>query len=172
MDGNIEIYINAGTDPAPILDKPYLLQVDGRDFDIGSRSAPRMVDWNKDGLKDLLVGEMEGHVYFLKNRGTNSAPVFDNYEKLFLRSGDVLKNPDSAGSPGSRLFVTDWNNDGIDDMLVGGKDGKIILYIAALKPSYSARVIANMILTQLNERIVKLKKQSKKTIREIKKGIL
>ena len=92
--------------------------------------------------------------------------------KLFLRSGDVLKNPDSAGSPGSRLFVTDWNNDGIDDMLVGGKDGKIILYIAALKPSYSARVIAKMILTQLNERIVKLKKQSKKTIREIKKGIL
>ncbi|MCK5504457.1 MAG: hypothetical protein KAJ10_04815, partial [Thermodesulfovibrionia bacterium] len=77
MDGNIKIYINAGTDPAPVLDKPYLLQVDGRDFDIGSRSAPRMVDWNKDGLKDLLVGEMEGHVYFLKNRGTNSAPVFD-----------------------------------------------------------------------------------------------
>lgn len=172
MDGNIIVYINEGTDSSPVFGTPYLLQVDGRDFDIGSRSAPRIADWNKDGLKDILVGEMEGHVYYLKNTGTNSAPVFDDYDKLFLGNGDILKNPDSAGRPGSRLFVADWNNDGVDDMLVGGKNGKIILYTGALKPSYSVGVLANMISTQLSERIAKFKKQSKNTIKEIRKGIL
>ncbi len=164
MDGTIKIYLNKGPDSVPDFDSSYLLQADGKDFNIGSRSAPRVYDWNKDGLKDLLIGEMEGYVYYLKNVGTNSAPIFHKSEKLFLRSGDFLRYPDPSGNPRSRVFVTDWNNDGRDDILLGGRDGRVILYLAATKPSPSPIVLAKRTWNQLKERITALKNKSKEKI--------
>jgi hypothetical protein len=76
-DGNIRIYLNEGTDSTPIFDAFSLLQVGGADFDIGTRAAPRIFDWNDDGYKDLIVGEVEGYAYYLENMGTNAAPLFD-----------------------------------------------------------------------------------------------
>lgn len=168
MDGNINIFINKGTDSAPVFDSPYLLQIDSRDFDIGTRSAPRISDWNKDGLKDLLVGEMEGYVYYLKNVGTNNEPVFKKAEKLFLRSGDFLRYPDPGGNPRSRLFVVDWNNDGLDDMLVGGRDGKIMLYIAAQEPLFSLSVLAKKVWNIQRENFIKLRESIRVKVRLIK----
>jgi len=81
----ILIYLNEGPDASPVFNSYYLLQVSGTDFDIGTRAAPRIVDWDRDGTKDLLVGEVEGYVYFLKNEGTNKAPVFNDFEKLILK---------------------------------------------------------------------------------------
>ena len=157
--GNIYIFLNVGTDSEPIFDTPYFLQVAGRDFDVGARAAPRVFDWNKDGLKDLLVGELEGYIYYLKNVGTNNAPVFEKSEKLLLRSGDILRYPDTTGYPRSRLFITDWNNDGLDDILVGGIDGKIMLYIAAPRPSYSPWIFVKRMWSNLKESVIKLRKQ-------------
>jgi len=59
MEGTIIIYLNKGTDSFPAFDPPFLLSLDGKIFNAGTRSAPRMYDWNKDGLKDLLIGEMQ-----------------------------------------------------------------------------------------------------------------
>jgi hypothetical protein len=128
-DGNIFVYLNEGTDSSPVFNSAYLLQAGGVDFDIGTRAAPRIVDWNRDGLKDLLVGEVEGYVYFLNNEGTNKAPVFNEFEKLMLKSGLPLRYMPGA-APRSRPYVTDWNNDGLNDILVGGADGRMMLFIA------------------------------------------
>ncbi|MBI5057875.1 MAG: VCBS repeat-containing protein [Nitrospirae bacterium] len=171
IDGKIKIYINKGTDAEPVFDSSYLLQVGGRDFAVSGRAAPRVADWNKDGLKDLLVGDLEGYVYYLKNAGTNSAPVFKRAEKLFLRNGDFLRYPDPDGDPRSRLYVTDWNNDGLDDIVLGGKDGKVMLYLAAQKPSYSPAVFAKRIFFQIQERAVKFKDRAKEKIRGLKKKL-
>jgi len=83
MDGHILVLLNEGTNAAPVFNGATRLQVDGIDFDIGTRAAPRVFDWNYDGLKDILVGEYEGYVYFLQNVGTNAAPVFDTAENFF-----------------------------------------------------------------------------------------
>lgn len=127
--GFILIYLNHGTDAAPLFTTSYNLQVGGVDFDIGTRAAPRIFDWNEDGLKDLLIGEVEGYVYYLENIGTNDAPLFNSAEKLLLINGDHLRFPGSAG-PRSRLYVSDWNNDGHNDILLGGFDGRVVLFLA------------------------------------------
>jgi len=131
MDGRIKIYLNKGSVSAPVFDSYSLLQVGGRDFDAGSRSAPRVYDWNKDGKKDLFVGEYEGHIYYLQNNGSRKSPSFTKAGKLYLKSGDLLRYPSPQGFPRSRVYVSDWNNDGYDDLLVGGADGKIMLFPAS-----------------------------------------
>ena len=142
MDGKIEIYLNQSSDASsPSFSTSTYLQVGGGEFDIGSRSAPRMYDWNHDGLNDLLVGELTGHVYFLENTGSNSSPMFDSSEKLLLFNGDPLKfdyvnNP--AGNPRSRLFITDWNEDGLDDVILGGQNGKLELYTSVVPEPISS----------------------------------
>ncbi|MBI4825719.1 MAG: VCBS repeat-containing protein [Nitrospirae bacterium] len=135
MDGFIYVYLNVGTSSAPVFqstyftDSTYRLKVSGVDFDIGSRSAPRVFDWNNDGKKDLLAGEYEGYVYFLENAGTNAAPVFNSARKLSWADGQTLRYPDSpSGAAHSRLYAADWNNDRKQDLIVGGKDGRLILF--------------------------------------------
>jgi hypothetical protein len=128
-DGNILIFINEGTDSDPIFNASFKLKAGGIDFDIGTRAAPRIFDWNGDGLKDLLVGEVEGYVYFLKNKGTNEAPLFDVIEKIMLASYEPLRYvPGEA--PRSRPYITDWNNDGNNDIVVGGSDGRVMLFLS------------------------------------------
>ncbi len=157
MDGSIRVFINEGTDSEPVMKFPYVLQARGRDFNIGSRSAPRVYDWNGDGLKDILVGEMEGYVYLLINTGTNTNPVFERAGKLFLRDGNVMHYPDKDNTARSRLFITDWNNDGRIDLLLGGKDGRVILYESTPALSYSPMVIAARTWNQLKETVMNLK---------------
>lgn len=125
VTGKIKIYINEGTDAAPVFNTSTHLHVGGIELDIGSRAAPKIIDWNKDGLKDLLVGEIMGNVYLLENVGTNNSPVFDTADQLILTTGAPL-NYDVY----SRLNVTDWNNDGLIDILVGGEKGSVMLFEA------------------------------------------
>ncbi len=167
MDGKIKVYINTGTDSSPAFESFYFLQAAGRDFITHSRSAPRIYDWNKDGFKDLLVGEMNGHVFYLKNVGTNETPAFDKYDKLSLINGDILRYPDTLGDPRSRLFVMDWNNDNLDDILVGGKDGRVMLFLSAAEPSSSPLVLLNKIRTQSIETAQAFLKRSKQVIKRI-----
>jgi hypothetical protein len=116
-DGNIRIYLNEGTD------------------------SPRIFDWNDDGYKDLIVGEVEGYAYYLENMGTNAAPLFDSAERMLLFDGDPLKansdiNPLSF--PRSRIFATDWDEDGMPDMIVGRADGKLELYTTVVPEPVSS----------------------------------
>jgi len=117
------------------------LQVGGINFDIGTRAAPRIYDWNHDGLKDLLVGEYEGYVYFLENMGTSTSPLFNSAERMLLFDGDPLKanaDIDPLSNPRSRLYVTDWNEDGMADMIVGSADGKLELYASVVPEPISS----------------------------------
>ncbi|RJQ13885.1 MAG: hypothetical protein C4560_13455 [Nitrospiraceae bacterium] len=134
LAGNIKIFTNDGSSNFSFSSN---LQVNGADYDIGSRSAPRIYDWNSDGLNDILVGEYSGYVHYLQNAGTNSAPSFNTSERLLLMDGTALRyydplNPNAA--PRSRLDIADWNNDGNPDMLVGGADGRVMLFTAAPEP--------------------------------------
>ncbi len=136
-DGKISVFLNNGTDAAPAYNSSTFLEVGGEVFDIdagstaGGRAAPRIYDWNNDGLKDILVGEVWGNIQYLENTGTNAAPVFDSAELLLLNNGDPLKfDLGGSAAPRSRFYVTDWNEDGMADIIVGGANGTIELYMA------------------------------------------
>jgi hypothetical protein len=137
FDGDIRVYLNKGTDAAPLFGASYNLKLrNGKDLMIGTRVAPRIFDWDRDGVKDILAGEFEGYIYFLRNAGTNSAPAFDGYEKLLLSTGKPLLYSGEEGGHRARLDVTDWNNDGFYDILAGGTDGKVILFAGSHEPLY------------------------------------
>ena len=57
--------------------EPVKIQADGTDIDVGLIADPFMIDWDADGVTDLLVGQFVlGKVSFYKNIGSNEAPEF------------------------------------------------------------------------------------------------
>lgn len=65
------------------------IKCQGDPIDVGSYAAPLMVDWNGDGLQDLIAGQFEdGRIRYYQNEGTNSSPVFTEFQ--YLRDGGNL----------------------------------------------------------------------------------
>jgi hypothetical protein len=72
-----------------------------------------VLDWNRDGKKDLIIGDTYGNLKFFDNKGTDAAPVFNGYKDM-TAGGQVIdvtyySRPDWA----------DWNEDGVPDILCG-----------------------------------------------------
>ena len=107
----IIFYKNAGTPAAPRFEAPVALKIPEGDFP--SRPSPYVVDWDGDGKKDLLVGTESDKVLFYRNVGTDTRPKLDRAKKLDLKG----KGFDDGYR--CRVEVTDWNNDGKMDLLVG-----------------------------------------------------
>ncbi len=62
----------------------------------GSISSPTVFDWNGDGVKDLLVADVEtiqgstyGLIRFYKNTGTNPVPVFTDFQYMQADGADI-----------------------------------------------------------------------------------
>jgi hypothetical protein len=89
----------------------------------GTASAPHAVDWDGDGLLDLLVGEIGGGVHFLRNEGTAKAWAFDKEEPV-LAGGQPIRAPHGDSHP----VVADWDADGKADLLVAAGDGSVWFY--------------------------------------------
>ncbi|MCK5117742.1 MAG: hypothetical protein KAR44_14190 [Candidatus Aegiribacteria sp.] len=74
----------------PLFREPVIVQADGINIDVGDISEPFMVDWDVDGLVDLLVGQYSpGKVNFYKNIGTNENPVFTFSNYLQADGSDI-----------------------------------------------------------------------------------
>ena len=123
-ENSVIIYKNEGTQSAPRFKAPARIRIPGRNFP--NRPSPYVVDWDGDGKKDLLVGTEVSKVYFYRNTGTNRKPKLARGKVLAL---NVPRPP--AGHTW-RIDVTDWNNDGKKDILVGtctGRGGNIWLFL-------------------------------------------
>lgn len=88
----------------------------------GNNSAS-VVDWNNDGLPDLLYGLSSGYVVVAENTGTHDSPIFNRRRILFDSGG----KPIDAGYDSSPLSV-DWNNDGVRDLLIGAEKGCVLYF--------------------------------------------
>jgi len=86
----------------------------------------RVFDWNQDGFKDLVLSSSDG-VYWCPNTQSNNQPLLQQI--LSLRapvSGLGLAAIDTDGC--MCLDLSDWNNDGVIDLLLGNGDGSVCLY--------------------------------------------
>src|SRR5262249_31443403 len=88
----------------------------------GTASAVHAVDWDADGQHDLLVGDIGGNVYLLRNEGTKQKYAFGK-ERQLTAGGKPLRVNGDAGP-----FACDWDGDGKLDLLVGSGDGSVWFY--------------------------------------------
>lgn len=107
------LYKNVGSQSAPRLEAPVLIEITEGNFPC--QVSPYVVDWDGDGRKDLMVGSDGPMVVLYLNIGTDKKPK--------LAKGEVLdlKRSGSDRNHAWRLEVTDWNNDGKKDLLVGNR---------------------------------------------------
>lgn len=89
---------------------------------VAGHASPRVLDWNSDGKKDLLVGSTDGQLYLFLNTGTDEQPTFGTSPTtLFIgTSSTSLDFGEEA-----RLYIVDWNKDGLFDIVVGNKKGEV-----------------------------------------------
>ena len=84
--------------------------------DIGDWSAPRFVDMDNDGDQDIVAGNGDGFLFYFKNEGSASQPLWSEQINYF-DSLDVGSNCVPA--------LTDLDYDGDMDLLIGGGFHKI-----------------------------------------------
>tara|TARA_B110000438_G_C15682521_1_gene593039 strand:- start:304 stop:1071 length:768 start_codon:yes stop_codon:yes gene_type:complete len=60
-----------------------LAVVDFEHIDVGYSATPQLVDVNRDGLLDLLVGDKTGKISYFPNNGTSIIAVFDSVISSF-----------------------------------------------------------------------------------------
>jgi hypothetical protein len=76
-----------------VFDPPVRLQADGADIDVGkyvAHAGPLVMDYDRDGLPDLLVGTFAGHIQVFRNAGTRQAPKLVD-EGLMEAEGEIVK---------------------------------------------------------------------------------
>ena len=83
--------------------------------------TPVAVDFDKDGHIDLIVGDEDGRVAFLKNTGKvkNNMPIFT--DPVYLKQKALYVKFGALSTPVS----VDWDGDGNPDIIAGNSAGNI-----------------------------------------------
>ncbi len=131
----VRVYPNVGTESSPVFTDSFYAQSNGSnlthywsDCNCGCLGLfPRVVYWDVDNRKDLIVGTADGYVKLFLNIGTDSDPNFDGGALLQVGPSDA-KEDVNVGLRATPCIV-DWNNDGKKDLAVGALDGKIHLFL-------------------------------------------
>ena len=85
------------------------------------RTTPAAVDWNRDGLMDLVMLDHEGYLAFFERRRRNGNLELLPPQRIFCdETGKPFQlNAGRAGKSGRRkLCIVDWDGDGKLDVLV------------------------------------------------------
>jgi hypothetical protein len=129
--GYVRIYLNTGTAEAPSFTDFFHAQSGGSNLSEPASGClglvPRVVYWDGDGRKDLLVGRADGLVRIYLNVGSEAEPEFDAGTTLLvgLPGGKTDIDVGSRATP----VLVDWDGDGRRDLVVGAIDGRFHLYL-------------------------------------------
>jgi hypothetical protein len=131
MQGDLYLLPNDGTKAKPAYGAPRRLEAGGQPIKAPHHgdSQPIAVDWDGDGLLDLIVAWGDGSVVWYRNVGSRTEPKLAQGVTLVQRAPwpnyDDNAPPGRDNKPGVRakVCVVDWNGDGHLDLLVGDFGG-------------------------------------------------
>jgi len=149
--GRIRVYLNSGTAEEPVFTTFFYAMCGDTELKIDASgcqgAAPRLVDWNGNGLMDLVVGRSDGQIQVFLNIGSKDNPIFAPPTFVQVGTGENARNL----NVGARAVfdIVDWNNDGRFDLVVGGLDGKIHVFLNS--SDSGAPVFETESIIQLND---------------------
>ncbi|MEI7729883.1 MAG: VCBS repeat-containing protein [Verrucomicrobiota bacterium] len=148
--GKVVWYRNVGTRKAPKLAAVQPIEVEwdgpqptlawgwqrpnGKELLTQWRTTPVAVDWNKDGLMDLVMLDHEGYLCLFERARRDGRLVLLSPKRVFCdEQGQPLRlNSGSAGKSGRRkLCIVDWDGDGKLDLLLNAANAKFMRQVDA-----------------------------------------
>jgi len=118
-DGKLHYFTNNGSNPASFS----LTAANYQNIDVGYFSAPQIIDVNRDGLLDLIIGDKTGKISFYPNNGTITNPIFDT---LLPNLGGIDVDSSIISSGFSTPHLIDINNE--YHLYIGSFSGAIYHY--------------------------------------------
>jgi hypothetical protein len=118
MDGTLNLFINtAGAGNSFIFATP---QTNYKSIDVGNFSTPQLVDIDRDGDLDLMIGNYQGRLFYFQNTGTPSSADFSATPTSNTFGFDLT-------SFGSRVSAPHfYDNNGAFELFLGHEAGSII----------------------------------------------
>lgn len=142
--GEILWYQNIGTRTKPELAPAQTIQVEwsgavpkpewnwwnprGNQLVTQWRTTPVAVDYNQDGLMDLVMLDHEGYLSFFERTGAGKDLKLIPGKRIFVDESlkPIQLNPKRAGGSGRyKLHVVDWDGDGRLDLLVNSMNADL-----------------------------------------------
>jgi PKD repeat protein len=118
--GRIYFYRNDGDINAPEwVAVGWIINAEGSTIDVGSYSSPTFMDVDRDGDPDLFIGTYFGKIYFYRNEGNETSPLWELVSRDY-RSISQQYRLDPA-------FV-DIDDDGDLDLFFGNSSGLLYYY--------------------------------------------
>jgi len=93
-------------------------------IDVGNNCAPQLIDVDEDGLNDLIIGEIQGRIFYYRNTGTAASPAFTLIDNQW---GDVeVRNGITTGY--AKPLLTKALSGESFDLIIGTESGKVFHY--------------------------------------------
>ncbi len=137
-DGRVAVLSHTGkvVDGLPQFREPRYLRQFADAVKFGALASPVSVDWDGDGLDDIVTGNTAGYIGFIKNMGGNpprwAAPVYltagGETIRIIAGPNGSIQGPAEAKWGYSNISVGDWDGDGLPDILDLGIWGHVTLY--------------------------------------------
>ncbi len=140
----------------PQFKPPQFFRQQASDLKFGVLTTPVSVDWNGDGLADILTGNAAGEIAVIRNLGGNppkwSAPELletgGSPIRIMAGYNGSIQGPAESKWGYTNIGAGDWDGDGLTDILANSILGKIVWFkntgtktepkLAAAKPVHVA----------------------------------